>query len=455
MKSRTIVAFWLALIIFCLSNTNASATDYPTLTAPSGTISTLNTSYADYMTDVWTIAVPNVLDKIVISYTCDLEPNDYLIFYSVDDAGNLSSGTTFSQGSGTFTTWIANGKAKVKLVTNNSISNSAGYKGFSLQYVLYNSSSQAQVLNYQGNTILSGNVGIGTLSPKTKLDIAGTVRGNGISGSLNILTDNGTLEMGPQDGTYTRFVTNKSYYLFDKTMFSLTGKYGALDQDLCFYTTWNRRMVINNSTGNVGIGVPIGTNPSQALTLKGGMSISPSAVTPIETCLGSLMITKPATAAQFINLSRVGNTPWSIGTVYGTNDFGIGQGTTSDAGFNNPYFRITSTGTVGIKTLNPNSAYALDVNGIICANEVKVTLDHFADFVFDSKYNLPKLNDVHRYIKANGHLPEIPSADEVKKNGMNVADMQVMLLKKIEELTLYAIEQQKRIEALEKTLKEK
>lgn len=116
---------------------------------------------------------------------------------------------------------------------------------------------------------------------------------------------------------------------------------------------------------------------------------------------------------------------------------------------------ITNSGTVGIGTSTPNSIYALDVNGIICANEVKVTLNHFPDFVFDSEYNLPKLNDVHNYIKANGHLPNIPSATEVKENGIGLADMQVRLLQKVEELTLYVIEQQKRIEVLEKTLKEK
>lgn len=110
------------------------------------------------------------------------------------------------------------------------------------------------------------------------------------------------------------------------------------------------------------------------------------------------------------------------------------------------------SGSVGIGTPTPNPIYALDVNGIICANEVKVTLTHFPDFVFDSDYKLPKLNDVHSYIKANGHLPNIPSAIEVKKDGIGLADMQVKLLQKVEELTLYAIEQQKQIESLKSEL---
>ena len=466
MKSRNKFAFWLALILFCLSNTNASATDYPTLTTPSGTISTLNTSYTDNISNTWPIAVPYTLDRIVISYTCDLEPNDYLILYNVDNSGNLSTGAMINQGSGTFTTSYANGQAKVKLVTNGSISNSAGYKGFSLQYVLYNSSSQAQVLNYQGNTILSGNVGIGTLSPKAKLDIAGTIRGNATSGSLNILTDYGTLDMGPQDGTYARFNTNKSYYRFDKTIYTFTGKFGALDQDLCFYTTWNRRMVINQTTGYVGIGVPIGTDPSQALTLKGGMSISLSSVTSNELNNGSLMITKPTASGQYINLTRQNNQTWSIGTVYNKDVFAIGKGQQTDANFTSPSFVIDTLGRVGIGTPTPD--YKLDVNGAIRATEIlAVSPDSFPDYVFKPNYELSKLEDVDAYIQNNGHLQNIPSASEVKEKGMSLVDMQVKLLQKVEELTLYAIkqqkfvleqqrivsDQQKRIEQLEQALK--
>ncbi|MCK9312319.1 MAG: hypothetical protein M0P26_08590, partial [Bacteroidales bacterium] len=102
----------------------------------------------------------------------------------------------------------------------------------------------------------------------------------------------------------------------------------------------------------------------------------------------------------------------------------------------------TVMGNVGIGYNDPQNK--LDVNGTIRATEVKVvSVGQFADFVFDRDYRLPKLTEVHNYIQENGHLPDIPSATEVKENGMSLVDMQVKLLQKIEELTLYMIDQQK------------
>ncbi len=90
------------------------------------------------------------------------------------------------------------------------------------------------------------------------------------------------------------------------------------------------------------------------------------------------------------------------------------------------------------------------------AKEIKVTLTPTADFVFEESYNLPKLEDVEKHIKEKRHLPEIASAKEMEKEGVNVGEFQIKLLQKIEELTLYTIEQnklikeqQKRIEKLE------
>jgi len=111
----------------------------------------------------------------------------------------------------------------------------------------------------------------------------------------------------------------------------------------------------------------------------------------------------------------------------------------------------TVMGNVGIGYNDPQNK--LDVKGTIRATEVKVvSVGQFADFVFDKDYRLPKLAEVHNYIQENGHLPDIPSATEVKENGMSLVDMQVKLLQKIEELTLYMIDQQKEIEALKRQL---
>ena len=85
----------------------------------------------------------------------------------------------------------------------------------------------------------------------------------------------------------------------------------------------------------------------------------------------------------------------------------------------------------------------LDVDGTIRAKEVKVTLEGWSDFVFHPAYCLKPLTEVEQYIKANGHLENIPTATEVEQNGVNVGDMQAKLLEKVEQLTLYSIELKK------------
>jgi len=100
-------------------------------------------------------------------------------------------------------------------------------------------------------------------------------------------------------------------------------------------------------------------------------------------------------------------------------------------------------GNVGIGTTEPKNK--LSVNGTIWAKEVKVSLVDAADWVFEDDYNLRSLEDVEIFVKSNKHLPDVPSADEFRKNDLNVAEMDNKLLQKIEELTLYLIEQNKQI----------
>jgi len=105
-------------------------------------------------------------------------------------------------------------------------------------------------------------------------------------------------------------------------------------------------------------------------------------------------------------------------------------------------------GNVGIGTTNPDAKLA--VNGKIHSKEVKVDLIGWSDFVFFKDYKLPTLKEVENHIKEKGHLKDIPSAKEVEKNGINLGEMDAKLLQKIEELTLYTIDQQKEIEELKK-----
>jgi hypothetical protein len=105
---------------------------------------------------------------------------------------------------------------------------------------------------------------------------------------------------------------------------------------------------------------------------------------------------------------------------------------------------------VGIGTTAPDEK--LTVKGKIHTQEVKVDLlgPLVPDYVFNNNYKLKSLKEVEDYININNHLPDIPSAEEIEKNGLMLAEMNMNLLKKIEELTLYSIEQNKRIEYLQK-----
>ncbi|OFX37269.1 MAG: hypothetical protein A2X08_10955, partial [Bacteroidetes bacterium GWA2_32_17] len=154
------------------------------------------------------------------------------------------------------------------------------------------------------------------------------------------------------------------------------------------------------------------------------------------------------------------------------------NGTNSTAGLviapysnKNIGIRITSDGNVGIDTSldtnntpnrNPNN-YKLAVNGNIGAKEVfvEITSTTWPDYVFDKKYELLSLKDVESYIDTNSHLPNVPSASEIGEKGIAVGEMNAVLLKKVEELTLYLIEQNKiinefkeRISTLESKIKQ-
>lgn len=296
-----------------------------------------------------------------------------------------------------------------------------------------------------------------------------------------------------------------------------------------------------NITGNAQV---FKTNGDQSLI--GRMLIAPTGVLSDNAYNGNLVITKPTATGQYINLIRLGTYAWSIGTIYNSSTFAIGNSTSNDALFTNPFFAIdpnggkigigTSTpiaklhinsgannnyaailatsnegnslvvssedtqpagrtvfkicheyfndpnnrnngyisfhrgnstdggflefgsnglerlridpyGKIGIGTANPQ--YMLDVKGAIRATEVLVqSVDQFADFVFEPDYKLLSLTDLSSYLKANRHLPGIPTAKDVKNNGLNLVEMQVKLLQKIEELTLYCIRQEEEIQLL-------
>jgi hypothetical protein len=105
---------------------------------------------------------------------------------------------------------------------------------------------------------------------------------------------------------------------------------------------------------------------------------------------------------------------------------------------------ILNNGNVSIGSYDPQG-YKLAVNGTIHAKEVKVDLTGWPDYVFKGDYTLIPLKEVKTYIDQNHHLPDIPSEQQVSKEGVNLGEMNSKLLKKIEELTLYMIEKEQQL----------
>jgi len=197
-------------------------------------------------------------------------------------------------------------------------------------------------------------------------------------------------------------------------------------------------------TGNVGIGTSI---PLSKFHVNGAMRITGQ---PTNFAGPTLLFGESGDPnAEFGNYSIEYNPSEGL-------NFGIPW---PNPGFGNNDLFLSVTNKVGMGTRDFScsdcSSYRLFVKDGIKTEKVKVeiaSVGGWADYVFDYEYNLRPLVEVSNYIKKYKHLPEVPSAIEVVKNGIELKSMNVLLLKKVEELTLYAIEQQKLIEKIHKEI---
>lgn len=287
------------------------------------------------------------------------------------------------------------------------------------------------------------NVWIGTLPIGGVVENALNLRGR-----IKFLGTDSTFASGTDayQATIYRSAPNKllSYPFNSYDHMLLQGSLEDGGKDIVFVTgTTPKVSMVVSGNGNVGIGPGV-TVPSQRLYVNGNIALNTGNflgkglqdVFSVAT-VGGASHFQPHCGMQWITdeWNTSGQT-WWVSSYAGIKFFT--HATTRMA--------ITGDGFVGIGTVAPQSELA--VNGTITTKKIKVTQTGWADFVFAKDYALPSIYAVENYIKENKHLPDVPSAAEVEKDGQDLGDMNKVLLKKVEELTLYVIELQKQVDAL-------
>ncbi len=301
----------------------------------------------------------------------------------------------------------------------------------------------------------SGNVGIGTTSPRGLFDVAGTgdiyLSNNPNSGIGQSIYLPGHIYLSPYiSGSDVTYLQARRANNTGSTHLQIrTWNAGALTEAMMI-----------SSIGRVGIGT---NSPVEKLHVRDGQLMTsdvnydninlrvdgrnlPSLR--FTRWIGSGSIQHNAFVGQFSNTSIGGEYSLGIGTGYSAS---------GDQNANSMIMTFTLGGRVGIGTSTPGS-YKLAVAGSIGAwGEVRVFTNGsaFPDYVFDPSYKLPTLEETENYVKENRHLPEVPSAAEIEKEGMSLNGMNVILLKKVEELTLHLIDMKKEIEELKRNQKDK
>jgi hypothetical protein len=279
---------------------------------------------------------------------------------------------------------------------------------------------------------MNGNVGIGTSSPTSILEIAGN------SSNVPIVRIKGENDLNPTlrlneggnwQGGFMKYIPVSNSFVI-----------GAHDANNKSETDDLLAIAINRTNGDVGIGT---TSPNQKLNVFDGNI--------------SLKVASNSNTQGLLFQNSGSSYVWAIQrTGVSSADLQFNGGASSDPNSLATRVVFKNNGNVGIGTSTPDSK--LTVKGVIHAEEVKVDLSvPGPDYVFEADYSLTSLEDTKVYIEQNKHLPGIPSSDEMQQNGVNLLEMNMKLLEKVEELTLHLIEQNKqlleqknRIEILEK-----
>lgn len=211
--------------------------------------------------------------------------------------------------------------------------------------------------------------------------------------------------------------------------------------------------IYNANTGNVGIGT---SSPLFNLHISSAAAATTLEIGNTTVSTGySNLIFKGSANQWTISKSPSGSGPTATGTLIFSYYNGI---YTPQSSYTIPYITFYADGTNSGASVIINSnntslrgTCALAVEGKIGARELVISsLTPFPDYVFEPNYKLRSLPEVEKFIKQYSHLPEMPSAEDVKKDGLEVGKMTTILVQKVEELTLQMIEMNKQIEKLEK-----
>lgn len=394
------------------------------ITGSTGSFSVLNSAYVNNLNLVWDINTGVNNKPVKITFTVNTEKNyDFLTIYSISESGTATqvfrvSGLNMSS---TLSTIVPSGKSRVTFTTDGSSNYASNplYSGIIVNYEV----------DYSTSTV-------------SDLLINGYLRGNLTGGAVKIQTNFGDLQLGPQNEYYAHLNTNMNGFYFNKPVIIDSGEISSYAySDLKLQTGLNTRMTILNNNGNVGIGT---TSPSYKLDITGDIRLSN--YSPM-LCLQRNTSSGGFTQGVQTKLSD-GTNHWYFGVL--NNDWIVSKGN-----IESPKLTILENGKVGIGTSLIPGDFKLAVAGNIIAEEVvvKVQSNWWPDYVFHQDYRLKPLHEVEQFVKANKHLPGIPSAAQVEEKGLSMGEMQNKLLQKVEELTLYIIEQDKKIKLLEEKLK--
>lgn len=296
----------------------------------------------------------------------------------------------------------------------------------------------------------SGNVGVGTSNPG--MWFSGKVFE--VNDARPILTLKSTGSLGTL--TFTNNAVNTSTHDGE---FHINHQYvssNASDSKLRFASYPGGDILTIQSSGSVGVGT---TEPDVNSRLEVVSSVKINHPSSRGSSFLRLDRGSEGRDQALIQFGENNSYGWNVGLIYSggstTPNFYISQqDQLKDSGGNLvhiPELTIKTDGNIGIGSSNPTSK--LTVKGDIHAEEVRVDLSvPGPDYVFEEDYDLPSLESIQYYIKENKHLPEVPSAKEMEENGIDLGVMNMLLLKKVEELTLHLIEQNSEINGLKQVV---